>query len=281
MSLWSGQGPVFHAQRDASGNPTNLQWFGNAPEFTVGLSAETLTHKESYSGTRATDARIITELTATCNITTDDFKEANIELATFGVGSQLAGATVTGRAVWDSAPQVGELYSLQAQGRVSAVTIKSAGVSVSTTKYSVDASGILSFTDVSGVTGPITADFTEAASRQVGVFKTTAPELYIRLDGLNTAEATASGDYERSVVNLYKVRLDPSENLSFVNDEFGQLVLNGSPLVDTLRSQSAAGGQFMQIIYLDPPSQTVASGSASASVSPSTSVSPSASVSPS
>lgn len=281
MSLWSGQGPVFHAQRDASGNPVNLEWFGNAPEFVVGLAAETLTHKESYSGTRATDARIITELTATVNVTTDDFKEANIELATFGIGSQLAGGAVTGRAVWDSAPVVGELYSLRAAGRVSSVTIYSAGVSVSTSKYSVDASGVLSFTDVSGVTGPITADYTEAASRQVGVFKTTAPELYIRLDGLNTAEATGSGDYERSVVNLYKVRLDPSENLSFVNDEFGQLVLNGSPLVDTLRAQSAAGGQFMQIIYLDPPSQTVASASASPSASASRSVSPSASVSPS
>lgn len=281
MALWSGQGPVYHADRDASGNPVNFKWFGNAPEFVVGLAAETLTHKESYSGTRATDARIITELTATVNITTDDFKEANIELATFGIGSQLAGGAVTNEPVWDSAPVVGELYSLNAAGRVSAVTIKSAGVSVSTDKYSVDASGILSFSNVSGVTGPITADYTEAASRQVGVFKTTAPELYIRLDGLNTAEATSGGDYERSVVELYKVRLDPTENLSFVNDEFGQLVLNGSPLVDTLRSQSQAGGQFMRIIYLDPPSQTVASASVSPSASASRSVSPSASVSPS
>lgn len=281
MSLYSGQGPVFHSTRDASGNPVNPVWFGNAPEFVVGLAAETLTHKESYSGTRATDARIITELTATCNITTDDFKEANIELATFGIGSQLAGGAVTARAVWDTAPVVGEKYSLQAQGRASAVTIKSAGVSVSTALYSVDASGILSFTSVVGVTGPITADFTEAAARQVGVFKTTAPELYIRLDGLNTAEATDAGDYERTVVNLYKVRLDPTENLSFVNDEFGQLVLNGSPLVDTLRAASAAGGQFMQIIYLDPPAQIVASASVSPSASASRSVSPSASVSPS
>lgn len=277
MSLFSGQGPAFHADRDGSGNPVNPQWFGNAPEFTVGLAADTLTHKESYSGTRSTDARIIRELTATVSVTTDDFKESNMELATFGRGSQLAGSAKTAQAVWHAAPVIGELYQLPNTGRVSAVTIYSAGVAVDSGKYSVDASGVLQFSDVSGVAGPITADFTDANSRQVGAFKETAPEKYIILDGLNTAESTDAGDYERTRVNLFKVRLDPTESLNFINDEFGTLVLNGSPLKDTLRTAAGAAGQFMQIIYLDPPSQTVASASAS----PSASVSPSASASPS
>jgi hypothetical protein len=281
MSLWSGQGPVFHADRNASGSPVNPQWFGNAPEFTVGLAADTLSHKESYSGTRSTDARIIRELTATVSITTDDFKESNMELATFGVGSQLAGSAKTAQAVWASAPVVGELYQLPNTGRVSGVTVKSAGVAVNTAFYSVDASGVLSFSDVTGVTGPITADFTDASSRQIGAFKVTAPEKYIILDGLNTAESTDANDYERTRVNLFKVRLDPTESLNFINDEFGTLVLNGSPLKDTLRSAASDAGQFMQIIYFDPVSQTVASASASPSASASRSVSPSASTSPS
>lgn len=281
MSLFSGQGPAFHASRDASGNPVDFQWFGNAPEFTLGLASDTLTHKESYTGNRTTDARIITELTATVAITVDDFKEANLELATYGTGSQIAGSTTVAEAVHSSAPIVGERYSLKNTGRVSSVTVKSAGVAVNTAFYSVDASGVIVFTNVTGVTGPITADYTYAASRQVGVFKNTAPEVYIRLDSLNTAEATDAGDFERAIVDIYKVRLDPAENFGLINDEFGTLVINGSALVDTLKAASSGGGQFARFIYLDPPTQTVASGSASPSASVSPSVSPSASVSPS
>lgn len=277
MSLFSGQGPVFWANRDASGNPTYYNWFGNAPEFTLGLATDTLTHKESYTGNRTTDARIITELTATVAITVDDFKESNVELATYGTGSQLTGGAVTNEPVWDSAPIVGERYSLRATGRVSAVTVKSAGVAVSTALYTVDASGVLVFTDVTGVTGPITADYTEANARQVGVFKTSAPEVNIRLDGLNTAANGSDGSFERSIAEVYKTRLDPAENFNLINDEFGTLVLNGSALTDTTKAAASATGQFMRIIYLDPTSQTVASPS----VSPSASRSPSASASPS
>ena len=66
MSLFSGQGPVFWANRNATtGDPINYNWFGNAPEFTLGLATDTLTHKESYTGNRTTDARIITETLGT------------------------------------------------------------------------------------------------------------------------------------------------------------------------------------------------------------------------
>lgn len=282
MSLFSGQGPVFWANRDASGNPQEYIWFGNAPEFTLGLATETLTHKESYTGNRTTDARIITELTATVAITVDDFKESNMELATYGVGSQVAGSSVVAEAVLSSAPIVGERYALKTTGRVSAATVKNAGVAITASFYTVDASGVIVFTDVTGLTGPITADYTIAAARQVGVFKTSAPEIHVRLDGLNTAaNPTGSSDFERTIVDVFKTRLDPAENFGLINDEFGTLVLNGSALTDTTKAAASATGQFARFIYLDPPSQTVASASASASRSPSASVSPSASASPS
>src|SRR4029079_1522209 len=113
MSLFSGQGPVFWSNRDVSGNPSEYHWFGNAPAFTLGLATSTLTHKESYTGNRTTDARIITELTATVAITTDDFKKSNMELGTYGEGSAVAGASVVAEAVLAGAPRVGERYSLK------------------------------------------------------------------------------------------------------------------------------------------------------------------------
>jgi hypothetical protein len=280
MSLFSGQGPVFWSNRDASGNPSEFHWFGNAPAFTLGLATSTLTHKESYTGNRTTDARIITELTATVAITTDDFKESNLELATYGEGSAVGATTVTGEAVRTLAPVVGERYALKTTGRVSNAVLYDNGSAINTTFYTVDASGIIVFTDVTALTGPLTADYTIAASREVGVFKTAAPEVHIRLDGLNTA-TSVSGDFERTIVDIYKARLDPAENFGLINDEFGQLVLNGSALTDTLKSAAGAGGQFARFIYLDPPIATFPSASMSPSVSPSGSTSPSHSASPS
>lgn len=279
MSLWSGQGPVFWANRDADGDPIEYAWFGNAPEFTLGLATDELTHKESYTGLRAIDARIITELNATVSITTDDFKESNLELATYGTGSQIAGSVVVAEAVLSGAPQIGERYALKTTGRVSAATVKNGGVAVTASFYTVDASGVIVFTEVTGLSGPITADYTIAASRQVGVFKNSAPEIHVRLDGLNTATPTSTGDYQRTIVDIFKTRLSPAENFGLINDEFGQLVLNGSALVDPTKAAADATGQFARFIYLDPPSQTVASSSASPSRSPSASVSPSGSAS--
>lgn len=250
MPLFSGQGPIFSADRDGSGNPVNFAWAGNAPEATVSLSTETLTHKESYTGNRTTDARIITELTASCSITVDDFKESNFAMTSYGTAAAISGGAVTGEAVLTAAPVLGERYALKSTGRVSAVTLKDNGVSISSSKYSIDPSGVIVFSDVAGMTGPITADYTNAASRQVGVFKTSPPEKHIRVDGYNTAR-TVSGDFERVVAELFKTRLDPFENLGLINDEFGSMVINGSVLVDTTKAAAAATGQFMRLIYFD------------------------------
>jgi hypothetical protein len=283
MSLFSGQGPVFHSLRDTGGNPTGFNWFGNCPEFTLGLATETLTHKESYTGNRTTDARIITELTATVAITTDDFKEANFELATYGAGSQLntTNVTLTDSAVLAGAPSVGERYTaIGVTGRVTGAVVKNNGTPVTTSFYTVDQSGVIVFTDVTGLTGPITLSGTMAASRQVGVFKTSAPEVWVRLDGLNTATSvTISGasDFERTIVDVYKTRLDPAENFNLINDEFGTMVINGSALTDTTKAAASGMGQFARFIFLDPPIQAIASASVSPSRSPSASASPSAS----
>lgn len=279
MSLWSGQGPAFWANRNANGDPiAPFKWFGNAPTFELGLATEELTHKESYSGLRAIDARITTETNATVNITVDDFKETNLELATRGEGSSITTTTPT-ETVLSGAPELNTLYAVNAVGRVSGFSLTDNGSPISATKYSWDASGVFQFNDVAGMTGPIAATYTNAAARQVGVFKTAAPEIWTRLYGKNTA-ASVGSDFERMIVDIFKNRLDPAETISLISDEFNQLQMTGNALSDTTRAQSDPEGQFARFIYLDPGS-AVPSASGSPSPSPSSSVSPSHSASPS
>lgn len=278
MSLASLQGVASWANRDDNGNPIPpFRWFGNAPSFELGLSTEVLTHKESYSGLRATDARITTELNANVTITVDDFKETNLELATYGEASSIAGSAVVDEPIMSGIPELNTIYGVQSTGRVSGFVLKNNGVAISAANYSSEQDGTFQFNTLSGLTGPITASYTNAASRQVGVFKNAAPEIYTRLYGKNTARTLVVGgetDFERVIVDIFKNRLDPAETIGLISDEFNQLTLNGSALTDPTRSQADAEGQFARFIYLDP-------GSAVASASPSPSLSPSASASPS
>jgi hypothetical protein len=276
MGLWSGQGPVFWANRDANGDPiAPFTWFGNAPTFEFGMAVEELTHKESYSGLRAIDARIDTELNSSVNLTVDDFKETNLELAARGEASTLAGGVVTAEVVLSGAPALNTLYAVKgATGRVTGFTLTDNGSPITSTKYSWDASGVFQFNDIAGMTGPIAATYTNAASRQLGVFKRAAPEIWVRMIGKNTA-VNSGVDFERLIVDAFKVRLSPAETISLISDEFNTLAFTGSALADTTRAQSDPEGQFARFIYLDPGS-AVASASVSPSVSPSASASPSA-----
>lgn len=251
MSLTSLQGPVFTADRDGSGNPVNYAWAGNSPDTNVGLATETLTHKESYTGLRTTDARIITETSASIAITVDDFKESNFAMAAYGVAAAISGGAVTGEAVLSTIPVVGERYALKATGRVSAVTLDGNAIEIPNTQYTVDASGVIVFSDISGIAAPITAGYTNAASRQVGVFKTAPPEKHVRVDGMNTARTISGGDFERLILDAFKTRLDPLETFNLIHDEFGTMVINGSVLVDTAKAAASATGQFMRLIYFD------------------------------
>lgn len=251
MSLASLQGPVFLADRNAStGLPENYAWSGNSPEVTVSLSTDELEHQDSYTGYRLIDGRIITKLSANISITVDDIKEANFVVASFGQAAAIAGGAVTGEAVITAAPKLGERYSLKSTGRVSAVTLYDNAVAITSTKYEVDPSGVIVFSDVTGMTGPITADYTNAASRQVGVFKTGPTEKHVRVDGFNTA-VTVAGDFQRYAFEGFKTRMNPFENLGLINNEFISLVMTGSILADPFKAASSATGQFMRLIYFD------------------------------
>ena len=280
MGLLSGQGPAFWANRDANGDPiAPFTWFGNAPTFELGMATEELTHKESYTGLRAIDARITTELNATINITVDDFRETNLELATRGDGNALAGGAVATETVLSGAPALNTLYAVNSLGRVSGFSLTDNGSPITSTKYSWDASGVFQFSDVAGMTGPIVASYTNAAARQVGIFKNAAPEIWTRLYGKNTAVSVGT-DFERMIVDVFKTRLDPAKTISLISNEFNTLEMTGSALSDTTRAQSDPEGQFARFIYLDPGS-AVPSASGSPSASPSASTSPSHSASPS
>lgn len=85
---------------------------------------------------------------------------------------------------------------------------------------------------------PLTADFTPGQRTVVGAFKTATPEVYVRLNGINT------DDGSRVIVDVFRARLSPPREQNFIGDDFTDFELGGSVLADLTRLASSADGQF-------------------------------------
>jgi hypothetical protein len=116
---FSGQGVVMIGDRDATGKPKGLIPVGNVSALKLGLAATTLEHKESQTGNRATDLRLITELKSSLQMTIENFSSEGLANALTGGVTNLAAGSVTAEAPKLYAGKVIPLANI----RVSAVVV--------------------------------------------------------------------------------------------------------------------------------------------------------------
>lgn len=244
---FSGQGKVFVADRDVNGNPGVFRDVGNVPSLSVTLETDVLEHKESRTGNRLTDLRLVRERTANVSMTLESFNTKNLMMLLYG--TTVAGSTgaITNEAS-PAALAVGDIVALGSPHVTSvAVNTYTGGTAwVLDTDYSLDASaGMITILSVSKGTR-IEVDYTPAATTVVPIFKDIQKERYVRFVGLNTANSNKA-----VTVELYRVAFDPASTIDLINDELAQFELTGSILYDSGRDtggQSTVLGGFGRII---------------------------------
>jgi len=246
MPYFSGQGRVYIGARDASGNPLSMRWLGNVPELKVSLNVETIEHKESYSGQRLTDLSLIKGKDGEFSCAIEDFSIDNLELTLYGQTSSVTAGSVTAEALPTGAV-AGGLYLLANQFVSSVVVKDSAGTPATLTEgthYKVHAEqGAIEFLDVAVFTQPFMVDYSYGASKRLAMFKAGQPEVWLRFDGLNTADAN-----QRVIVDLYRVALNPSKDLSLIGDELQRFDLSGRVLADVTKPDAGPLGLFGRVI---------------------------------
>lgn len=244
MPYFSGQGRVYIGARDITGKPQGLNYVGNVPELKVSLSVETLEHQESTSGQRLTDLQLIKTKKGEFACTLEELIQTNLELSLYGSTTTVTSGTVTDEPVIATA-ELGKLYLLGKQN-VSSVVIKAGAAAVADTKYTVNAKhGSIQFTDITGVTGSITASYSYGASSATAMFTQPLPERWVRFEGLNTADSN-----KEVVIDLYRVAINPAKELSVITDELLKFELSGQVLADTLKPATGDLGQFGRIVLL-------------------------------
>lgn len=246
MSYFSGQGRVFVGPRTPTGEPGALRWVGNVPDLKISLSVETLEHKESYSGQRLTDLQLIKSKDGEFSCTLEDFNRRNLELVLFGVTENVSAGTVTEEAL-PAGVAAGDLRLLARQF-VSSVVVRDSATTPATltegTHYRVHAAqGAIEFLGVTGFTQPFKVDYASGAAERVGMFRAPQPEVWVRFDGVNTAAGNAP-----VIVDIYRVSLQPTQDLSMISDELQQFVLAGRVLADQSKPVDGPLGQFGRLI---------------------------------
>jgi len=249
MSYSSFQGRVYLGARDAQGHPINVRSPGNVAALKLSLKTEVLEHYESQSGQRTLDHRMVKQKSASVNLTIEEFTTANLALALYGSIVSDNGGTVSDEPLGGANPKTGERYFL-AHPKVSNLQLRDSSAApkelVAGTHYTADLDfGAVQFLDLAGFTGPIHAAYAFGAIDSVGIFTQPLPERYLRLEGLNTAQANA-----KVLVELYRVAFDPLKEISFISDEYNKFELDGSLLADPTKPFDAVLGQFGRIVQL-------------------------------
>lgn len=250
MTYFSGQGRVFIGSRDTNGNPTGLNFVGNVPDLKVSLSVDTLEHQESQSGQRLTDLQLIKTKKGEFSCTLEELIQSNLELALYGSTTAITSGTVTSELL-PNPITVGSLYLLSKQN-VSSVVVKDSSATPLTlpaTQYTVNAKhGSIIINDKT--TGgpyiePFKADFSYGAANVTAMFTQPLPERWVRFEGLNTADSN-----REVVIDLYRVAINPTKDLSVIGNELMKFELAGQVLADLTKSAAGQFGQFGRIVLL-------------------------------
>lgn len=246
MSYFSGQGRVYLAGRDANGNPLALRWVGNVPDLKVSLNVETIEHKESYSGQRLTDLQLIKGKDGEFSCSLEEISIENLELSLYGTTSSVTAGSVT-----DEALPTGVAANesrLLAHQIVSGVVIQDSATTPATltegTHYKVHAAqGAIEFLNVTGFTQPFKVDYDYGAAKTIAMFRSAQPEVWLRFDGINTADSNRP-----VILDLYRVAINPTKDLSLISDELQRFELSGRVLADATKASDAQLGQFGRLI---------------------------------
>lgn len=259
---YSGQGVVMLAKRDVNGNPLGFVPLGNVSDLKISVGTTTLEHKEAQSGQRAIDLRLVTETKCSLSMTVENFIAKNLADALRGDSTAVVGATATDESVAGFKGMISPLAHI----KVSAVSVKTdKGTPVTLTAYpgtlgkwdykvNLDAGSIMLNPDaaswdalISGdfdISGkcPLLVSYTYAAQSKVDALTQGMTSLYMRFEGLNTADDNAP-----VVVEVFKFATDPLKELSMLSDKVQEFVLEGSVLADPLRP---SGSNFFKVTML-------------------------------
>lgn len=132
-------------------------------------------------------------------------------------------------------PRVGHLFGIARRLQVGQVAGHQAGAAA---LLQGDLAGCQA---VGPFTQPFKMDYTPGAYTKIGAFNQASQDVYLQFIGVNTDDGTPIA------ADIFRTRLKPAKEISFITDDYVDFELGGSVLADMTRQASSADGQFYSI----------------------------------
>lgn len=246
---FSGVGLVNIHQRTAGGGKGIGRFVGNCPKLSINFEPKNVERNESMTTNRSPLRRMTQATAATIELVTDEFSKKNFALAVRARIDDVAADTVT--AINETLPTgavEGDVLSVSKRNINTLVLTDSTTVTPKTlalgTDYAVDLfSGditILDLTTNGPFVQPFKAEYKQGAVTVLAGLAVPDQELWLTCNGTNADTG------EKGVLDCFRVRLDPTQVIDFINNDYQDFTINGSVLIDTTKLPSAIGGQNFQ-----------------------------------
>ena len=227
MTYFVGQGKVYAALRDGTTNPTGgFLYLGNCPELKLRIGAA---GAALATGGAQTLAPVLPEGDPpSFSMVLEELSNDNLTNFLYATRTTVAAGTVSNESVTLCK---GRTTRLSRMG-LSSFTSLSGGYTQGT-HYTVnlDAGSIdvpSSSTIPDGTT--LNATYVTKDQYQIDPFTTAPPLWWLRFEGMNSANSSVP-----MVIDLYRVRIRPPEELDLIGDTLAPLSLTGRILYDTNR----------------------------------------------
>jgi hypothetical protein len=242
--LFSFQGYVYIGERGSAGKIINPVWVGDAT-MQVAMEVQTAEHNESFSGQRLPYGLMQTSKKANVTLTLWEMRSQVLALALYANRVTTSPGTVTGE-VMDADLGAGQATVL-AHPLVSNLVITDSASMPTTLAEGVNYSlenptgGLVRIIDPGSFIQPFKAAYSYAGVDDVLIFTSNPPERWVQMVGVNTLND------QPVIVDLYRVKFNPSSQLPLHNNEFGSFELTGSALADALLASNSNLGGFGRV----------------------------------
>lgn len=227
---FSGQGPVFIGERDASGQPKGLDFLGDMATVTLTPSVDKETVTENVSGSSAIGASFTKKVEYQFAMQMRSIKPDHLSVALQSGNTAKAAGTVTNE------PHVGykgKFIVLKHTNVSSVVVTKTGGTPTYTagTDYIVHADkGMIEIISAGAITDGLAllTDYSHAAQHHLAV----APadkDYYLVFSGINRAD-----NNKQTRCEMYRVQLSPSA-LAMIESKSAEMPITGTVMLDTTR----------------------------------------------
>lgn len=243
---FSMQGKVYIGLRNADGTRQPARWVYDSSKLEWAQSVSEEEQDESWSGQRGLAATLKTKKGLQVNLTLGQLNTDNAARAMSGVATDVAAGTVTAEPIGDV--KAGDVVAL-AYGAVSAEALKdgASAALVAGTDYTINAdTGVISF--LTAKTGVVASSYSYGVHSIVTALSQNAPNVYVVFDGENTVDGASM----KVRGEVYNVVFNPASTMSWINDNFGSMELQGKARVDPFRQPDPKWGPFARVLMVDP-----------------------------